>query len=61
MHVIRTPEDGAVRASGYGDVEKSFARLTPDLRARTLVPAESDPAHPAKRTARPRLKKGDDS
>ena len=42
VHVVRTPEDGLVRASGYGSAENSHARLTADLRLRDLTEAAPD-------------------
>jgi NADH-quinone oxidoreductase subunit E len=57
-------------APSYANVDQAAAPAKSAPRAATqptsandapLDTAESDPAHPAKRTARPRLKKGDDS
>lgn len=42
LAVLTTPEDGVVRAAGFGPVESLLMRLTPDLRARATAPGPAD-------------------
>lgn len=46
LTVLITPEDGAVRASGFTDADALTARLTPELRARGTDGAPSPAGRP---------------